>query len=196
MSTIQVTFFNDSNPELLETNFSHPLLGEELRCYRGQSIASGLMGGFFWTRAVQGLSVFLLRSAAHNHPYVYSGQNGSLAASLDDALSKMPNWLLDMFGMTPSGKPLVRQLIARNNPQRKRPGPVSLALRSPHVLKIEVSLDEERITSPNELNWIAHCIEMGEAARTLSDIDADAPKVACALCIRESEATEAQALVA
>jgi hypothetical protein len=56
------------------------------------------------------------------------GEGGSLAASLDYALSKQPEWLTDLFGCDHEGVSYARRLILRTNPERKRPGPVVLAL--------------------------------------------------------------------
>jgi len=39
------------------------------------------------------------------------GEMGSLAASLDYAISKKPIWLLDMFGINSDGKAKIRPLI-------------------------------------------------------------------------------------
>jgi hypothetical protein len=54
------------------------------------------------------------------------GQGDSPAASLDYALSKQPLWLQDMFGVTPHGKAISKLLFRRMNPDRKRPGPVTV----------------------------------------------------------------------
>jgi hypothetical protein len=54
------------------------------------------------------------------------GHSDSLAASLDYALSKQPLWLQDMFGVTPHGKAISKLLFRRMNPDRKRPGPVTV----------------------------------------------------------------------
>jgi hypothetical protein len=57
-----------------------------------------------------------------------SGGPGSIAATLDGALSKEPAWLIDSFGVFPSGMPVSRRLFARSNPGRKRLGPVAVSL--------------------------------------------------------------------
>jgi hypothetical protein len=59
---------------------------------------------------------------------VIKGCGGSLAASLDYAISKQPMWLTEMFGCDQSGISLIRRMILRTNPERKRPGPTVLSL--------------------------------------------------------------------
>jgi hypothetical protein len=55
------------------------------------------------------------------------GYKGSLAASLDYAVSKQPTWLVEMCGSRGGGT-LSRRVFIRSNPERKRPGPVIVAL--------------------------------------------------------------------
>lgn len=56
------------------------------------------------------------------------GGKGSIAATLDGALSKEPAWLVKVFGVFPNGMPVSRRLFARSNPGRKRLGPVAISL--------------------------------------------------------------------
>ncbi len=123
--------------------------GEELRLYRvesrygsvhrisfnGDHRERGEGAGFFpWSRGVRAMSAVVVRAVVSScvpgvDPYVKGGR-GSLAASLDGALSKEPHWLLDCFGVLDNGAPVSRRLFTRSNPGRKRMGPVAVALAS------------------------------------------------------------------
>src|SRR5262249_44176847 len=94
------------------------------------------IGNFVWSSAVPALTVLTLRTAAYKFSAnsdlesarfpVLEGAENSLASSLDFALSKQPNWILDMFGQTYSGASTLRKLLRRQNSERKRSGPVQI----------------------------------------------------------------------
>jgi hypothetical protein len=98
-------------------------------------------GVFHWTKAVKAMCAAMLRASVNSTserncgfdpefcPYL-TGASGSLAASIDYALSKEPLWLIDFFGMSETGRSRARQIFSRANPERKRPGPVSILVRS------------------------------------------------------------------
>lgn len=100
-------------------------------------------GTFRWSRAVRAMSVVAVRAAlATVDPAIeprLEGERGSLAASLDGALSKEPRWLLEAFGVFPNGTGVGRRIFARSNPGLKRVGPVAIALAS-RVRGEEVSI--------------------------------------------------------
>lgn len=75
-----------------------------------------------------------------------------MAASLDLAISKQPTWLKDMFGCDQDGLTLARRMILRTNPERKRPGPVSLGLNSNYLdaKNIAIIIDD-KIASDEQL---------------------------------------------
>lgn len=125
-----------STVALNQTMFSHPLLGRRLVSVRGTT-APPQAGTFRWSSGVRAVSVLLTRQAiisdacrnGHANGDVAAaidGHGDSLAASLDYALSKQPLWLQDMFGVTPHGKAISKLLFRRMNPDRKRPGPVTV----------------------------------------------------------------------
>ena len=102
-------------------------------------------GCFAWTSAVKSLAILLVRTAlsaytSDGSPAVMEGTQKSLAASLDYALAKMPCWLLDMFGTTSAGEGLARRLFPRSNPERKRPGPVSIKVNQNMLAAKDISL--------------------------------------------------------
>lgn len=144
MAQLFLWFVCDSEPELSRTRFEHPILADKREAIRGNTGGALPLGNTFkWTNAVRALSVLLLRSAgdpaAGEQLYTLSGCRGSLAASLDYAISKEPNWLLDMFGQDLNGSAVARRLFTRTNPERKRAGPVILALN-------------HRMLRPDEIN--------------------------------------------
>jgi len=128
-ATIELSF--SVRGELERVVFAHPLLSEPRVCSRGKGLDGPIsVGSFQWTQAVRALAFLLVKQAAVS-PDVgsISGGSRSLAASLDYAISKQPRWVREMFGEDRRGRALIHRIISRSNPERKRPGPVTLALR-------------------------------------------------------------------
>lgn len=137
MISIKLTFVSDGTTVTLsKTRFRHPLLKQELVTVRGAT-APGMAGNFRWSSGVRGLALLLVKhalagemgtkgGAAGGPSAGIEGDEGSLAASLDYAISKQPRWLDEMFGSTPQGVPISKLLFRRINPDRKRPGPVTV----------------------------------------------------------------------
>ena len=101
-------------------------------------------------------------------PPLLTGGADSLAVSLDYALAKRPYWLLDMFGVSASGKSLARRLFLITNYHRKRGGPVSISLNM-HTCpqhSVEVVLDGKSVENPETLRSMLQSIE---ECPTLSD---------------------------
>ena len=165
-----VLSFNGINPPQLEkTVFVHPLLDSKRVACRGKTCGVYLGAGTFqWSPAVRALVHLLLQTASwarradHDLESLprLQGESNSPASSLDYALGKQPNWLLDMFGVTGAGQANARRLIHRSNPERRRPGPVILAMNPSFFPpeKIEVIIDNERITQDDELQRLAGMI--------------------------------------
>jgi hypothetical protein len=88
------------------------------------------------------------------------GGRGSLVASLDYALTKGPSWLFDMFGVTALGTMRAKRLFRVTNPNRKRPGPVTIAVNTNllPVDGIEVLLDGIPVTETSTLLFIVRQI--------------------------------------
>jgi len=161
MTRLKLWFFEDRNRfELYQTEFAHPLLRAPMTAQRGYvSPGDPQIGHFPWTKGVQALCALFMHAAASGAAAqpLLSGGAGSLAASLDYALSKQSLWLLDMFGMDREGVCLVRRVIWRQNPERKRPGPVSLGLYREaarrDALTLYINGEEER--RPDRLEALA-----------------------------------------
>lgn len=131
--SLSLSFLTDATPQLDSLEFVDSE-GCRVRCSRGSfnTVASGgHLRTFSWTRAVRALSILALRTYLARHDSsiapLISGVRGSLAASLDYSLSKEPQWLLDMFGVDSTGRARARKFIRRENPERKRPGPVTIS---------------------------------------------------------------------
>lgn len=171
-SRLVLEFSSGQCPELISTTFSHSLLPTTIQCVRGKSAgAFDGCGSFQWTKAVKALSTILLLSVERQltetskSSAAIAGHRGSLAASLDYALDKQPLWLIDMFGIDSRGTAIVKRLLRRSNPGRKRAGPATLALNevffSPHC--IEVVWDDSSKCSIADLQEIIRTISREDA---------------------------------
>lgn len=143
--------------ELIKTVFNHPLLSGPQTCVRGKN---GGPNTFAWSSGVRALTALFLRSASTREldtRAVLIGDQQSVASTLDYSLAKKPAWLCDMFGVESSGSPLATRLFIRTNPERKRPGPVEIALR--RAMTVHVWVDGRRITEPHSLRVLADSME-------------------------------------
>jgi hypothetical protein len=90
-----------------------------------------------------------------------SGGAHSLAASLDYAISKQPQWLLDMFGVSARGQSNAKRLFHVTNSHRKQSGPVAISLNSrvcPHDC-VEVVLDGKCVVVDDLLRTVLDAVE-------------------------------------
>lgn len=150
----QFHFAGSESVELIETRFRSMPLDVPRVTVRGKtSGASRHAGSFQWTAAVRALCVLFVKAAiakaeSGEEPHL-TGAHGSPAASLDYAISKQPTWIVDMFGSDSLGRCAIQRLLDRTNPERKRPGPVTIGFK-PTILmdsRIEVLLDDNPISS-------------------------------------------------
>ena len=162
MTKLELHLNKGNVPELYRVSFYHSLLNEPRNSFRGKA-TGGLDSQltFQWTPAVQALVIFLLENAACEIQGIdqpkLSGTKSSLAATLDYAISKQPQWILDIFGSDRKGRSLLRKLIRRSNPERKRPGPVVLTLNQAALCpkNISVFLDGAAVTEGKELQELS-----------------------------------------
>lgn len=171
MRKISLEFSGSRAPELFRISFSHPQLNEEILAVRGKTGGAYSSNRTFqWTPAVKALSILLLKSAQAKHRLkenskniwpLLEGSTSTPASSLDYALSKEPAWLIDVFGHDALGKPLLRKLFTRTNPDRKRPGPTAVSLNNTHWREtiFEVRHRGEKIRTPDGLQYLAETIE-------------------------------------
>jgi hypothetical protein len=168
-------FLANETPELCETRFSHPLISGTRRAVRGSVSISALNETtFHWSAAVHALSILAVTTARsfHSGQYKHSfpvlaGEKNSPAASLDYAISKAPAWVEEMFGSDRCGVPLIRRVILRKNPERKRPGPVVLFFCSSGAddSALEIAIDGEPVTDPSALGDLQEALEQSWCQR-------------------------------
>jgi hypothetical protein len=133
--SFELHFAGNADVQLVEARFIDRVSGATRVTVRGKTAGAFRDAGTFqWTSAVRGLCILLGKSKmvhlvgdGHSTANI-SGLQGSLAASLDYAITKQPIWIREMFGSDMQGNTLAQRLISRTNPNRKRPGPVVLAL--------------------------------------------------------------------
>jgi hypothetical protein len=144
-------FEGSSRIELVKTEVRIAGIARTLSCIRGKTAGAYVSyGSFQWTSGVRGVCAaflrFVLSEAGDTVDFCLVGGKGSLAASLDYALSKGPSWLGEMFGSGIGGSQLARRIFKITNPNRKRPGPVAIS-----VNKNVVSVDQVQIYWDNKL---------------------------------------------
>ena len=131
-----------ATPELHETSYSAIEYQPPYRAVRGKtSGAYRGYGTFQWTPGVQGLCILMLLEKSANGssvPQSIQGYRGSYAASLDHALSKPPQWLIDIFGWDGNGEPNCKRLFLRSNPGCKQPGAVTVSLNQRQLTSADI----------------------------------------------------------
>lgn len=169
--TIELSFVSNryENIELCAVRYRIGGLGESRLSVRGKTAgAYPRAGSFQWTSAVQGacavfISTLLHHKQAESMQLHVQGGKASVIASLDYALTKRPTWIADMFGTTAVGALRARRLFRITNPNRKRPGPVTIALNT-HVVpadSIRVTLDGKPVEDASTLLWMRQVL-LGE----------------------------------
>lgn len=153
--------------QLEETHFSSPLIGRTVSCRRGvQTVVKTHHGTFAWSAGVMGLSAIFIRAKASScssssqaelaKASGISSAESDWARAFDSSLSKRPQWALDMFGLDASGTPLLRRLFVRQNPEKKRPGPVAVYLNTSFLqpTAVSISLDGQELTDVASLKGL------------------------------------------
>jgi hypothetical protein len=106
------------------------------------------------------------------------GAQGSLAASLDYAITKQPAWLRDIFGTDSNGNTLAQRIINRTNSHRKRPGPVVLCIneRAISPANIKVTWDGEPTESVERLKVLLQNLEFKQSATAIDQASGSRPE--------------------
>ena len=162
-ASIELYFSTAHTPILERVRFNYPGISDTRLSVRGKD--GGAFKGasaFQWTPAVRALSGLCIRAAIarDDHGAVLVGGKDTPASSLDYAISKLPCWLMDMFGVNSVGVPLARYLLQRTNPERKRGGEVAIRLRHTLLPSDGISIFENgvRVLSPHRLLEIASVV--------------------------------------
>lgn len=167
--------------ELVETSFVDGISSVPRLSVRGKTGgAFRSAGSFQWTSAVKAFSLLLLKTAACDEQPVLRGEANSLASSLDYAISKQPQWLAEMFGCDHHGICFIRRCILRTNPERKRPGPVTLAVNLSYLpaASIEINIDGRVATKEETLALSEQLERSPQVARVMAQ---DAGQMALAV---------------
>jgi hypothetical protein len=123
-------------------------------------------GSFQWTSAVKAFALLVVKTCANNGDMLLKGDGSSLAASLDYAISKQPLWLTEMFGSDQHGICLARRMILRTNPERKRPGPVTLGINQMYLPASSIVVFENgQPCTPERLHVLCQMLEGLESYR-------------------------------
>lgn len=153
---IELYFHNSgANIFLQRTKFFNPLRNSVTISTRGLELNYRSNGTFGWGSGVRALSAFLMHQKLNansiGNESLFSGGSASLPATLDAVMSKQPTWFLEMFGEDRLGKSLFHRFVARENPQRKRPGPVRISLLKSSTFSIQIFANEKQIQEPHDL---------------------------------------------
>jgi len=107
---------------------------------------------------VRGLSLLCTKTVLASkcpteEPPKMIGSQGTLAASLDYAVTKRPCWFTEMFGFEAGGRPLGQRLFTRTNPNRKHAGPVVVSIneRALPATSIHIFWDGKELREPEQL---------------------------------------------
>lgn len=152
------------------TEFKDPETSAITRCQRGANTFRKGLGTFPWSQGVQALVRFFIEvkiAELESSQGSIHGEQGSLAASLDYSIAKNGQWLADMFGAYSDGTLRARRIILRNNPERKRPGPVEIFLNSKLLPPHDVSIYFERklVQSKDQLQQLRTMLSAGSVDR-------------------------------
>ena len=176
--------FHGKNPELTKTLFREDA-GDVRTAIRGKTSGGRIsVGTFQWSSAVRGLALLLSRAALADHrgegtsTAILQGTAGSLAASLDYAISKEPSWIGDMFGIDISGHSRIRRIIKRSNPARRFPGPVVLVVNAAYLPPggITIWWDGSRVTDSREIKTLVTLLELQPGAGHPDQIEPHSPE--------------------
>lgn len=162
--------------QLTDVLFRENANSEPRRTIRGKTGgAFRYAGSFQWTSAVKALSLLMAKAALNPLSSTIQGMGGSPAASLDYALSKQPVWITEMFGCDQQAISFARRLVLRTNPERKRPGPVVLAVNHVYMpaAAIEIFVDGQLCDAAQLAQLVASLSDMPVAA----NYSAEAPQM-------------------
>lgn len=151
-------FEGSTRIEMVKTEVRVAGIARTFACIRGKTAGAYVsFGSFQWTSGVRGVCAaflrFVLSEVGDSVDFCMVGGRGSLAASLDYALSKGPAWLGEMFGTGLGGNQFARRIFKITNPNRKRPGPVAISVNKNVVSaeQVQIYWDNKLVTDPSQL---------------------------------------------
>jgi hypothetical protein len=165
---LELVFAGGDEPQLVEIRFTDRVASRTCVSVRGKtSGAFRDVGTFQWTSAVRAMCSLMVRtkiaSLDEGEPVMVgiTGGLGSSAASLDYALTKQPRWICEMFGTDGRGSALAQRLFLRTNSNRKRPGPVTIAVNEKLLAASDLSifLENQRIDSIEKLQGLSLLVD-------------------------------------
>lgn len=184
--SLTLHFSTDHRIELTQSEFVHSGDSSPLVCVRGKTKGAYRNAGTFqWSTGVRGVCLLAIKTVLSSysndtmHEPCIVGEKDTLAASLDYAISKQPDWLSDMFGLDTIGNCFAKRLFMRTNAERKRPGPVAVAFNA-HLLQpdcIHIILDGETVRDKNTLLIIAEQAQRQEKTLKRKKLASDITKL-------------------
>lgn len=172
----QLHFVGTPKAELFQTRFQDSSLRPIRTSVRGKtSGAYTNAGSFHLSSAVRALCVLCVKSVIVHQSMsdklpIILGTQGSLAASLDYALTKQPIWIQEMFGSDLAGNSLAQRLFSRTNSHRKRPGPVVIKIneKALSLANIHIFRDGRVVDDVRELLTLLSLLEANEESAELA----------------------------
>ncbi len=168
MPLLQLWFDSSEKTELTRTVFEHPATGARFVAVRGKSETPyRASGSFQWSPAVRAMCMLLLHSKTlsiygiGSKAVLKSASRGPVSA-FDYAIGRSAQWIQDVFGVTKRGEPVARRIFFRGNPERKRPGPISISLNTSFLVpeEVEVYLNERQLLSGSEIDELLRTLKM------------------------------------
>lgn len=155
---LELHFTNAKSPELIRTYFDSPHTHAPIVGCRGEAFSRTLKP-FKWVTSTHALSIALLGAAKQHYeniPYdrpVLVGGTPSAASSLYYLIKRDAVWLLDLFGVDPSGNTLLKRMFRFVNAHRTRPGDVEVYLWTSRLPQsaIKVFVDQNEISTYEEI---------------------------------------------
>lgn len=171
---IELYFQSKSSVELVHCRFRSSKSRQAFESHRGRNNEKS----FTWSPAVRGLCTLLVKVAqaqrsCNSSLVKLSGAAGSDVRSLDYALGKSPQWMIDMFGCESNGTPTLRKLIRRFNPDGRRAGPSEVSARPAlqHDMDIRVFLSGRELVDELSLQSLLAQLRAASKSAVCSSSD-------------------------
>lgn len=139
VSSIHLSFCGKNAPALESVSFNHPLLDEPREALRGKCESESAHDrAFQWTPAVRAFAALVVGGKLDGRSL--KGARHTMAASLDFAITKQPQWIRSVFGVDRYGHSYLRRLVRRTNTERKGGGDVELGLNERQLERNNITI--------------------------------------------------------